>query len=309
MITDILNSAVESAKEQNGLDMRLLFPGVGVARLPLPHSPEGLAKFNPHSPDIEADSDNDGDDDQEDIDDKGEDGLSQHSHSSSFSKKQRKARTAFSDNQLGTLETNFERQKYLSVQDRMELAAKLNLTDTQVKTWYQNRRTKWKRQTAVGIELLAEAGNVAALQQMYRGMGYNWPLPHPSLPPSMPLPPSPLSTLDLYYRQAAAAHSLQRPFPYKILPGSGTPLPPSHHSHLLPSSHFLSSSPLTSPLPPLSLPTASSILQEMSNESLRSPHSPHSPSHLHPPPAVSPPRQSPLSRPHSLPRPPSPDQR
>ena len=55
-------------------------------------------------------------------------------------KKQRKARTAFTDHQLQTLETTFERQKYLSVQDRMELAAKLRLTDTQVKTWYQNRR-------------------------------------------------------------------------------------------------------------------------------------------------------------------------
>ena len=49
-------------------------------------------------------------------------------------------RTAFTDHQLQTLESSFERQKYLSVQDRMELAAKLNLTDTQVKTWYQNRR-------------------------------------------------------------------------------------------------------------------------------------------------------------------------
>ena len=56
------------------------------------------------------------------------------------SKKPRKARTAFTDHQLNTLESSFERQKYLSVQDRMELAAKLNLTDTQVKTWYQNRR-------------------------------------------------------------------------------------------------------------------------------------------------------------------------
>ncbi|ELK34421.1 BarH-like 2 homeobox protein [Myotis davidii] len=55
-------------------------------------------------------------------------------------KKPRKARTAFSDHQLNQLERSFERQKYLSVQDRMDLAASLNLTDTQVKTWYQNRR-------------------------------------------------------------------------------------------------------------------------------------------------------------------------
>lgn len=59
---------------------------------------------------------------------------------SSRLKKPRKARTAFTDHQLGQLERSFERQKYLSVQDRMELAASLNLTDTQVKTWYQNRR-------------------------------------------------------------------------------------------------------------------------------------------------------------------------
>ncbi|XP_053138469.1 barH-like 1 homeobox protein isoform X1 [Hemicordylus capensis] len=46
-------------------------------------------------------------------------------------KKPRKARTAFTDHQLAQLERSFERQKYLSVQDRMELAASLNLTDTQ----------------------------------------------------------------------------------------------------------------------------------------------------------------------------------
>lgn len=56
------------------------------------------------------------------------------------SKKQRKARTAFSDHQLHSLEKSFTRQKYLSVQDRMELAAKLGISDTQVKTWFQNRR-------------------------------------------------------------------------------------------------------------------------------------------------------------------------
>ncbi|CAF0900574.1 unnamed protein product [Didymodactylos carnosus] len=72
-------------------------------------------------------------------------------------KKPRKARTAFTDQQLNCLEKNFERQKYLSVQERMELASRLNLSDTQVKTWYQNRRTKWKRQACIGLELFAGA--------------------------------------------------------------------------------------------------------------------------------------------------------
>jgi len=55
-------------------------------------------------------------------------------------KKSRKARTAFSDHQLSVLERSFDRQKYLSVHQRNELAVRLHLTDTQVKTWYQNRR-------------------------------------------------------------------------------------------------------------------------------------------------------------------------
>nr|XP_039259421.1 segmentation polarity homeobox protein engrailed-like [Styela clava] len=95
-----------------------------------------------------------------------------YSSAQSKTKKPRKARTAFTDDQLTQLEKSFERHKYLSVQDRMELAQRLSLTDTQVKTWYQNRRTKWKRQTAVGLELLAETGNYAALERIF---------PHPHL--------------------------------------------------------------------------------------------------------------------------------
>lgn len=140
-------------------------------------------------------------------------------------KKQRKARTAFSDNQLQTLEKNFERQKYLSVQDRMELAAKLGLTDTQVKTWYQNRRTKWKRQTAVGLELLAEAGNYAAVQRLY-GAPYGWPYPPQpnAAAAAAALNPAALS-VDLYYRQAAAAAALQKPLAYRFSP-YGLPMLP-----------------------------------------------------------------------------------
>ncbi|XP_058800050.1 homeobox protein B-H1-like isoform X2 [Phymastichus coffea] len=135
-----------------------------------------------------------------------------NSQSSSQSKKQRKARTAFTDHQLQTLERSFEKQKYLSVQDRMELAAKLQLTDTQVKTWYQNRRTKWKRQTIVGYEILAEAGNYAALQRLYPAAS-----PYYYSPAAAAAAAAHHAQNDLLYRQAAAA-TLQRPMPYRLHP-------------------------------------------------------------------------------------------
>ncbi|KAM4696945.1 barH-like 1 homeobox protein [Rhinophrynus dorsalis] len=124
-------------------------------------------------------------------------------------KKPRKARTAFTDHQLAQLERSFERQKYLSVQDRMELAASLNLTDTQVKTWYQNRRTKWKRQTAVGLELLAEAGNYSALQRMF-------PSPY-FYPQSLVSNLDPGAALYLYRGPTAPPPALQRPLVPRIL--------------------------------------------------------------------------------------------
>lgn len=80
------------------------------------------------------------------LDGKEDDDLNQSNRSNSLpsdrmtSKKQRKARTAFTDHQLHSMEKCFSRQKYLSVQDRMELANKLGISDTQVKTWFQNRR-------------------------------------------------------------------------------------------------------------------------------------------------------------------------
>jgi hypothetical protein len=55
-------------------------------------------------------------------------------------KKARRRRTAFTHAQLQFLERKFRCQKYLSVADRADVAEGLNLTETQVKTWYQNRR-------------------------------------------------------------------------------------------------------------------------------------------------------------------------
>lgn len=61
-------------------------------------------------------------------------------HTLKVGRKPRRRRTAFTHSQLAFLERKFRCQKYLSVADRSDVADALNLSETQVKTWYQNRR-------------------------------------------------------------------------------------------------------------------------------------------------------------------------
>ncbi|KAB7495485.1 T-cell leukemia homeobox protein 1 [Armadillidium nasatum] len=44
---------------------------------------------------------------------------------------------------VNELEKRFNKQKYLASSERAALAKQLKMTDAQVKTWFQNRRTKW----------------------------------------------------------------------------------------------------------------------------------------------------------------------
>ncbi|XP_060035170.1 homeobox protein Nkx-2.6 [Erinaceus europaeus] len=60
--------------------------------------------------------------------------------------RRRKPRVLFSQAQVLALERRFKQQRYLSAPEREHLAGALQLTSTQVKIWFQNRRYKCKRQ-------------------------------------------------------------------------------------------------------------------------------------------------------------------
>jgi hypothetical protein len=72
---------------------------------------------------------------------------SQNSEQGSTGKgRKRRPRGLFSHAQVYELERRYAMQKYLSAHEREQLAGMLNLTETQVKIWFQNRRYKNKRQ-------------------------------------------------------------------------------------------------------------------------------------------------------------------
>ena len=113
--------------------------------------------------------------------------------------------------------------------------------DTQVKTWYQNRRTKWKRTTSVGLELLAETGNYAALQSLYRGVS--------------PYALAGLSSVPNYGAAAAAAAAAAANGSL-FVSGGGTIGGPTENvsaaPHILPSPHTITTAAFQNLTPPTS---------------------------------------------------------
>ena len=60
--------------------------------------------------------------------------------------KKRRKRTIFTSDQLKRLESAFDRQQYLVGTERERLSRELDLSETQVKIWFQNRRIKWRKE-------------------------------------------------------------------------------------------------------------------------------------------------------------------
>ncbi|KAM9612048.1 uncharacterized protein ACIBXB_000333 [Morphnus guianensis] len=95
----------------------------------------------------------------------------------------RRLRTAFSAEQLSTLESSFQRQQYLGAAERRKLAGRMRLSEVQIKTWFQNRRMKLKRQLQ---ELRTEPFCSPPLP--YGPQSGGVPLPLTYVAPAPPLP-------------------------------------------------------------------------------------------------------------------------
>ena len=57
----------------------------------------------------------------------------------------KRSRMRFTPNQIKVLEKRFQKQHYLLPSDRKCLAMSLQMTERQVKTWFQNKRAQYKR--------------------------------------------------------------------------------------------------------------------------------------------------------------------
>ncbi|KAG9474320.1 homeobox protein DLX-4 isoform X2 [Eleutherodactylus coqui] len=115
-------------------------------------------------------------------------------------KKIRKPRTIYSSVQLQALNQRFQQTQYLALPERAELAAQLGLTQTQVKIWFQNKRSKYKKIVKQGSSI--PDGDQALTSSSLSPSSPNVPpaWDFSSAPKTMPNPSNYLNNYNSWYQ-------------------------------------------------------------------------------------------------------------
>uniref|UniRef100_A0A672UH29 Ventral anterior homeobox 2 n=1 Tax=Strigops habroptila TaxID=2489341 RepID=A0A672UH29_STRHB len=157
----------------------------------------------------------------------------------------KRTRTSFTAEQLYRLELEFQRCQYVVGRERTELARQLNLSETQVKVWFQNRRTKQKKdQSRDSEKRSATTSESFATCNILRLLEQGRLLPVPA-PPSLLSPTShPIASPTAFSLQVPSLASSSSSSSSPRLPGSalcfGAPLLGSLHD--LPGAYGLGTS-------------------------------------------------------------------
>ncbi|PRD23716.1 UNVERIFIED_CONTAM: Homeobox protein CHOX-CAD [Trichonephila clavipes] len=82
-----------------------------------------------------------------------------------------KYRIVYTDLQRLELEKEFHYSRYITIRRKMELASFLNLSERQIKIWFQNRRAKERRQMKKKEEMMRKSKNVQVYQPSTLNIG------------------------------------------------------------------------------------------------------------------------------------------
>ncbi|XP_002160235.3 homeobox protein DLX-1 isoform X1 [Hydra vulgaris] len=163
-------------------------------------------------------NDSEGEDDDEDLTGK-----------TKGSKLPRKPRTIFTSHQLRELNRSFERTHYLSLPERAELAHGLGLTQTQIKIWFQNKRSKFKKIIKANGGQMTPTPNLSQTGNLNTWSDYSKPYsnhvaPHLSSFSNNSHSPAPFSPDSWYYRMNGGYGTHESMFPYTQVSGDMRPL-------------------------------------------------------------------------------------